>query len=486
MRSVTPAKMEALGVHCIGIEIYNTSFWIRSDKGICNVEATNVLLITIDSLRADRFLRDETRESLEIYDQIRDANGGTEFTRAFATGPGTTPSFPGILTGTYPLSMGGFEPLDPSRPFLAKTLKSAGFHTASFTSNPFLSSTFNYDTGFDEFVDYQNALMGLATKLFPRGIEDSVGPLQTINKYTRILDLLKKTYETFSGKSRPYVPAEVISDDGIEWLERVDQPFFGWLHYMDVHHPCDPPEEYRDRFDVDPDVDTSTVSDFYSSMVSSPEELTDAEVETLVRLYGAAVAYVNDQIERVFETLRQEGLWEDTLVIVTSDHGELFGEHDKYAKPEYLYDELLHVPLLATNVPERVADGHDDLVSLLDIPPLVHEVLEVEPDSRYTGQVPGIEPREYVLAEHKRQKSVVVGARADDWRYVHDEIRGEDRLFDLDDGERVSVTGRTDDEDVELLRRAVQSRLNDVAFDTEGLDLDDDVERRLKHLGYKV
>lgn len=447
---------------------------------------TNVLLITIDSLRADRFLREDAQNALTIFDQVREADGGVEFAKAFATGPGTTPSFPGILSGTYPLSVGGFEPMSPERPFLAKNLQSIGFHTAGFTSNPFLSSTFNYDIGFDEFVDYQNALMGLATKLFPRGIEDSVGPLQTINEYTRILDLVKKTYETFSGKSRPYVPAEIISDDGIEWLERVDQPFFGWLHYMDVHHPCDPPEEYRDRFDVDLDVDTSRVSELYSSMVSSPQELTDAEVETLVRLYGAAIAYVNDQVERVFETLRQEGLWEDTLVIVTSDHGELFGEHGKYAKPEYLYDELLHVPLLATNVPERVADGRDDLVSLLDIPPLVHEILDIENAGQYAGQVPGLEPREYVLAEHKRQKSVIVGARSDDWRYVHDEIRDEDRLFRADDQKRVSVTDQANDEDVEMLHRAVQSRLDDIAFDTDGLDLEDDVEQRLKHLGYKV
>jgi len=446
------------------------------------MSVSNVLLITVDSLRAKPFLRDDARDALTIFDQIENTQGGTVFSRAFATGPGTTPSFPALMTGTYPLSMGGFEPLSRDRPFVADRLQTAGMETAGFTSNPFLSTSFNYDTGFNTFQDYQNPLMGFATKLFPRGIEDGSGPLHKLNEYTHALDIVKKAYETVSGKARPYVPANVISTDGIDWLETVESPFFGWFHYMDVHHPCYPPQEYRDRFGVDPAIDVSTVSDLYSSMVSAPDELDDSDINTLLNLYGASIAYVNDQIERVFDVLRRNGMWKDTMVIVTSDHGELFGEHGKYAKPEYLYDELLQVPLVMTNVPADIAVGSDDLVSLIDIPPVIHKVLSIENESQYDGQLPGINPRQYVLAEHKRDDSVIVGARSNDWRYVHDEIRDADRLFNVETGERVSISSWDDKTN---LRSAVQQRLDAISLDTDTVDLDSDVEQRLRNLGYK-
>jgi arylsulfatase A-like enzyme len=125
----------------------------------------NCLLLTIDSLRFD-YLNDEITPTIADL-----AVDGHSFERVFATGPGTTPSFPAMLTGTLPLSYGGLGPLSEDRPRVAEQLRDKGLATAGFQCNPFLSRHFNYDRGFDVFEDYQNPLMGVATRLFPRGIE---------------------------------------------------------------------------------------------------------------------------------------------------------------------------------------------------------------------------------------------------------------------------------------------------------------------------
>ncbi|RJX43373.1 sulfatase [Halonotius aquaticus] len=449
----------------------------------------NVVLLTVDSLRAERFLSSRARDALTSLDRLADSPGGTRFSAAFATGPGTTPSFPGILTGTYPLSMGGFEPLDDRRPFLAATLSDAGFATGSFTSNPFLSASFNYDTGFDEFVDYQNPLMGIATRLFPRGIESPTPFLQRFDDYLHFTTALRKGYELLAGKSRPYVAADVVTDDVIGWIRQTDSPFFCWGHYMDVHHPCYPPAQYRDAFDVPPTVSADDVAALYSTFVSSPSELSDADLTLLERLYDAAIAFTDDQINRVLDVLDETGFAEETVVIVTSDHGELFGEHDAYAKPERLYDELLHVPLVASNLPPSLSAAHDQLVSLVDLPSIVHHALSLPPRTD-DGRVPGVDdPRDYVLAEHKRGDDVIVGARGQSYRFAVDHIRDVERAYSVPSVDTATTETRIDPADeppeVDPLRTAVYDRLREIDIASPSVSLDDDVEQRLADLGYR-
>lgn len=439
----------------------------------------NVLLLTVDSLRVDSL-----REECSPLDVVRSlAQTEISFDRAFATGPGTTPSFPAILTGTLPLSYGGLGPLSDDRPRLATELGNAGFTTGGFQCNPFLSRHFNYDVGFDKFEDYQNPLMGVATKVFPRGIEMTNSKLQRVDDILHVTDLIKKSYQLVSGKPRPYVSAEVITDDTIDYLARCDEPFFCWSHYMDVHHPCFPPAEYRERYDVG-SVTQSAVSKWYSALLREPETLSDEEIDNLKALYRAGIDYTDDQIGRIIDYLQQTNRHEDTLVIITSDHGELFGEYGQYGKPERMYDELLQVPLIVENGPEYLEDVKDDLVSLLDIPPLIHDTLGIDVPEKYEGRVPGNdEPREYVMAEHEVEGNVIIGARSRDWLYEADEIHGEHRLFDLSDGfERVDseLSGAV------IVREVVLARLEYLDVEERYLrdDMEGDVEDRLKELGY--
>jgi len=443
----------------------------------------NVLLITVDSLRVDYI-----RPGKESTDQERNHSPfhdtGMTFGRAFATGPGTTPSFPAILSGTRPLSYGGLGPLSAVRPRLSSSLQSANIETGAFQCNPFLSTHFNYEVGYDTFEDYQNPLMGIATKIFPRGIEINNPKLRRIDDTLHITDAIKKTYQLVKGKPRPYVSAEVITDDTINWLSQTDAPFFCWTHYMDVHHPCFPPREYRENHGV-ADATQSEVSDWYSALLRDPETLTDEEIQQLKDLYRAAIEYTDDQIRRIIDHLKGSGRYDDTLIILTSDHGELFGEYGQYGKPERMYDELLHVPLVVANGPDYLEDATNDLVSLLDIPPLIHDALGLEVPAGYEGRVPGKdEPRYVVMAEHEVEGDVIVGARSEDWLYEGDEIHDEHRLFDLRDGKFEQVD--RNHPDAATVREAVLSRLDELDVEAKYLqgDVETDVEDRLEDLGY--
>jgi arylsulfatase A-like enzyme len=440
----------------------------------------NVLLITIDSLRYNSAC---SGEGFGISIPSGNHPSVVSFSHAFATGPGTTPSFPAMLTGTLPLSYGGLGPLSRSRPRLSEYLRESGLKTAAFQCNPFLSQYFNYDVAYNEFKDYQNPLMGVATKIFPRGIEINNPRLRRIDDTLHFTDAIKKTYQLIKGKPRPYVSAEVITDDTIDWLSTTDTPFFCWTHYMDVHHPCFPPTKYRERHDV-ANVTQPEVSEWYSALLRQPEALTKGEIEKLRQLYDAAIDYTTDQTDRIINHLREANRYEDTLVILTSDHGELFGEYDQYGKPERMYDELLHVPLIAANGPDHLESATDGLISLLDVPPLIHDALDIDVPDEYEGQVPGRdEPREYVMAEHEIEGNVIVGARSANWLYEGDKINDEHRLSDLRNGfERVD----RDHPEADTVRDAVLARLDELDIEAKYLqgDMETDVEDRLEDLGY--
>ncbi|NLV12628.1 sulfatase [Haloarcula argentinensis] len=441
----------------------------------------NVLFITIDSLRFDSTPSPEDR-SKSIFTQVEAE--AVSFSRAFATGPGTTPSFPAMLTGTLPLSYDGLGPLTTKRPRVSTHLRNSGMTVAGFQCNPFLSNHFNYEIGYDAFEDYQNPLMGIATKIFPRGIEINNPKLRRIDETLHLTDAIKKSYQLLRGKPRPYVSAEVITDDTIEWLEATDEPFYCWTHYMDVHHPCFPPAEYRERYGV-AGVTQSEVSEWYSELLQEPETLTDTEIGKLEALYEAAIDYTDDQIGRILDHLRETGRYENTLIIITSDHGELFGEHGQYGKPERMYDELLHVPLVVANGPDYLEDASDQLISLLDVPPLIHDALRFDVPDAYEGRIPGVDAeRDVILAEHEVDGDVVVGARSDNWLYEADEILDENRLFDLRNGTFKQI--KPDHPEASAVRQAVQNRLDELDVEAKYLqgDVESDVEGRLEDLGY--
>jgi len=324
----------------------------------------SLVLVTVDCLRADHVgFQGYSRPVTPNLDAL--AANSVIFSNAIVAGAPTYFSFPAILASRYPLALGrDVLGIAPHESTLATVLHDAGYATAAFLAgNPYLSRRYGYDQGFDRFQDFLSS--------------DGSGPLplgttrgrfsklnQLIQSATHRNGLLAGAYEELyfwycqwrtaqqdlpMDTLRRYPAANVLVDEAKSWLNSLgEQPFFLWLHLMDPHHPYFPPEESfaelgapritarRARF----------LNSFWNRGDIGPERLRRYKSEIL-SLYDAGVHWVDKQLSRLVETLQNSQRWDETVFVVTADHGEAFLEHDdRYHSPTSLPEHLIHVPLL--------------------------------------------------------------------------------------------------------------------------------------------
>ena len=242
----------------------------------------NVLLITIDTLRADRV-------GCYGYQQIQTpaidglCRDSIVFDRGIAQVPLTWPGHVAILSGTYPFYNGvqdfTGQPLRPDVAILPEAMKRHGYATGAVVSSFVLDRSFGMARGFDFYYDTFTA------KSF---VEKDLGLVDR--------------------------PAGLSVDEALRWLKRARRPFFFWLHLYDPHSPYTPPEPFRTQYRGRP--------------------------------YDGEIAYADSQLERVFQWLKQAGLYDSTLIVLTSDHGEGLGEHEEREHGYFIYNTTVHVPLM--------------------------------------------------------------------------------------------------------------------------------------------
>ena len=184
--------------------------------------------------------------------------------------------------------------------------------------------------------------------------------------------------------------AAEISDEALRVLAPLAEagaPFLLFLNYMDVHRPIHPPSEYRTKFPgFDPAFDMAdTWSALYAEVNEGKRAVTTAERAHLESQYDGALLYADTQLARVFDELRASGLWEKSLVIVTSDHGESFGDHATFGHGHGVYQDVVHAPLLVKapgrTEPRRIVEP----VSLVDVLPTVLDALALPPANDVDG-----------------------------------------------------------------------------------------------------
>jgi arylsulfatase A-like enzyme/Tfp pilus assembly protein PilF len=270
----------------------------------------NLLVITIDTLRADRLgAYGYSKAHTPHLDEL--ASEGVVFEDVVAQVPVTLPSHASLFTGLVPPTHGvrdnTYFRLDPGARTLAEVLKAQGYETAAFVSAFVLNSSFGLDQGFDVYDDEVAA-----------GEAEIAGTIAERR-------------------------GELVTRSFLSWIEKrsSDRPFFAWVHFFDPHLPYAPPPPYPTGYDGE-------------------------------------IAYVDAQVGRVLETLEAKGLGKDTLVVVTSDHGESLGEHGEKSHGFFVYDATLRVPLIlrsAASLPagERIATP----VRTIDVFPTVLEALDV-------------------------------------------------------------------------------------------------------------
>jgi arylsulfatase A-like enzyme/Tfp pilus assembly protein PilF len=399
------------------------------------LRGANVLLVTIDTLRADRVgAYGAASGATPTLDRL--AGEGWRFETAYAHVPLTLPSHVTLLTGAYPFVNGvrdnGSFRFGGDRPTLASTLKAAGYRTGAFVASFVLDARFGLNAGFDVYDDKY-------------GSRPAGGALTVTER-----------------------PADKVLDAAVHWIAAPgdgatsSQPWFAWVHLYDPHEPYDPPEPYRSRYAAD--------------------------------RYAGEIAYADAQLGAALDRLTKQGLLARTLVVVVADHGESLGEHQERTHGLFAYDSTLRVPLLVW-APSVVHPAVIKTpVRLVDVMPTVLDLAGV-PAAAASGEslralAAGGDARaartsyfEALNANLTRNWAPLAGVVARGFKLIDLPIP---ELYDLraDPGEQHNIYARQQD-----MAKALERELDTVragARPAAPSAVDPDTAQRLRSLGYVV
>ena len=303
----------------------------------------NVVLVVLDTVRADHLsvygYGRRTSPHLEAL-----ARHATVYQRAYAPSNATLPSHASLFTGLWPsvhgahADNGGWRELDASTVTLAQRLTERGYATISIAANyNFLSHGFGLDRGF-QYVDARP----------PEWTPFGNPPPYTLRAG------LARLIDWSGGFSREHLlkrTASEVTDAGIAMVERLRQqsrPFLLFLNYMDAHSLCIPPEPFASMFpeqrrDLPLGLFNQRLEAFHGGV---PARVPAGERQFFLAQYDRAIAYEDAEIGRLVQALGDRGLGSNTMIIVTSDHGETFGERGIIGHGTSTYDDQTRVPLI--------------------------------------------------------------------------------------------------------------------------------------------
>jgi arylsulfatase A-like enzyme len=450
----------------------------------------NVILLTIDTLRAD-MLHCYGYKTPLTPNIDRLAASGVRFEQAISGGSWTQAAFPVIMTSSYAAMYGGcLGRLAAERPSPVETLAAHGYRTAGFSTNPHLSRATGYDRGFHEFSDL------IPSEVDPR--------LRRIKGGQRLLrnPLFHDVLRLVGNRMRParlYSSAAEVTDSVCRWLESAENPFFAWIHYMDLHWPY-----HLEETLIQPRAIAQAWQDLGimngRSNFNGNKPITAAQHKHFVELYEQSLQYLDTQIGRLMDQLEKLGYDSNTIVILLADHGDEFLDHGRWGHWESnLYDEILNVPLIIRMPDRSSAQVIQRQVRLLDLMPTILDLCDcpISSDLMGTSLVPlwtGREAEykvEEAISEMRRDPWHRIAIRTETFKYIWDSKRpNQPDLYDLraDPTEKKNVSAHYPQE-VSRFQTSVDIHIRRVA-ETEPvtaaprLEHDEEVMRRLRDLGY--
>jgi arylsulfatase A-like enzyme len=433
----------------------------------------NLLLITVDCLRPDVLGCYGGVAATPNMDRL--AKGGVRYLNAYSHAHFTRPAFAALFSGAYPWKYGGNQRLSPQRPDLPETLQRNGYQTLGVNSNTWLSTSFGYGRGFTVYRD-------LSSK---RPIAHSF-PVVALNNLLGTLGA-GLIYP-------PYPGAETLTATALELLEHARSPYFLWLHYMNAHWPYD---LSRPRLYAPWDRHNRVYRTGLAHRARrEPQRVQPYEKAGLLERYLRAVEHVDREVGRLLEAAG------DSAVVITSDHGEAFGEHGRYFHDPGLYTENVHVPLIlrapqipAGKVEERIVRHVDILPTLLDLAqcPSIENLagISLMPAARGEGPLPDLEAVAVIEDPQNRQRWI--GIRHQGWvalflyrRGSPTAVQAELYQTEGDPREQVNLADRFPDRLQAMQARAASffeaGDLNGPV--TPEQELDPEIAERLRALGY--
>ncbi len=341
-----------LALAAVGVAAYVSRTTAAPSAG----EPPNIILVVIDTLRADRgsgrYAR--LRGLTPFLDKL--AVRGTQFTNAYAPSSWTCPSIASLFTSRYPSQhhVASFDSvLQPGEVSVAESLNPLGYRSAGFLANFRLTADLGYGQGF-----------AFWSPIFP--------PQPEIDAKVRGARVREQA-TAWLGANRPV---------------GTRTPLLLYLHYLEPHAPYDPPEPFRSRFGpADLTVEEAKAFNVkVTGFALGTKGLLHHELAALSRLYDAEVASADDEIRQMFDVLEQAGILKNAVIIVTADHGEEFGDHGEVMHGHTLYNDAIRIPLIIVAPGYPARHVVEQPVSLLDVAPTVLALAGAPPEPRHEGR----------------------------------------------------------------------------------------------------
>jgi arylsulfatase A-like enzyme len=437
----------------------------------------NIILIVVDSLRFDHVGPQNGSSSLTPNLDALSAEA-IVFEQAISQGPSTRVAMSALMSSTYASLYGGQKRLPPNRPVIQAMLKNVGYTTAGITSNLYLSQPFGWNRGFDYYDDCR-----------PENVYHRKIWLRGFNQVAKLIGMPL-------GWPRS-LPVELVFENASRFLQDAQQPFFLWIHLMDVHWPYTIQRfswnaEWRRKREAD--------RTLRPRLVSRPPQISQEEHKTLLAEYREAVQYTDKHIGSYAQKLKKDGLLKDSWLVIIADHGEEFLEHGQYFHHPTLHEELVHVPLIIRppdNSSVKRGYRYASQVRSIDLVPTFLDIAQASPlpDAQLFGEslLPILrgESNEDRPALIESPENQTLALRYDGWKYIWHIKTDQRLLFNLaeDPGEQNNLSAANPsgasamheqlEKHLQMVREANQS--------TDGYEepeIDQEIIERLKDLGY--
>jgi len=364
----------------------------------------NVLTYVLDALRADHVsCYGYDRDTTPTIDRL--AEQGIRYENCFSPATWTKPVGASLLTGAYPPLHGTRsrdDVFDADIIRLPETLSEVGIATAGFSTMGNVSASIGYGRGFDTYRDLYK------------------DPDVVAKRQTRDTDSEELGHEDRDEIALPR--AEDLTESVVEWLETdAEDDFFAFCWSIEPHMPYDPPEGYRDY--TDPEYDGPV--DGQRETLTNVE--TNADLEQLKALYDGGIRYNDDELGPIVNALKDQGIYDETMIVVLGDHGDAFNEHDRLTHGHLPYDELIHIPLVIKPVTESGVTQQvvEETACLVDVPATIMSATGIEdvPETVEGRELPPFGPpgSSAPVFSETRFRDVYpsfYSVRTDEWKYM--------------------------------------------------------------------
>lgn len=328
-----------------------------------------MFVLTADSLQYEYFA--------DALSRIAELTDGVEFTNAVSTAPQTASSMPTLAAGVYhDETPGRGLPESGSPTPLAEVLAEAGYTCGLWTDNTLFGAAYNYDRGFEA--------GNLGRPSWKKRVANAVrsGPLSPAFELLEwgYFNVYEPVADRVGSETGFYRPAGDLNRAALDWLATTDGRRLCWIHYMDTHHPYQPPTTYLADRSLNGDRSRSELGQFTRDVVKrNGAGATDDALEDVVTAYDACCEYLADETVAFVERLLERGHFdpERDVLVFTADHGECLTP-EPYGMmghlPAAFWEDIVHVPLLIAR-PDWSRETVDDQVSLIDLLPTVLSAL---------------------------------------------------------------------------------------------------------------